>query len=85
MPAHLPRDLREHAGSAHSPDNRLTTALADWLDTRLSEKAAWRDIHDTLEDMALRHLLTRFEGKPTVLARETKMNRVTLRKKFARR
>ena len=85
LPSHLPRDLREHTESTPLPDARLTTALAEWLDARISEKAAWRDIHDTLEDMALRHLLTRFDGKPTILARETKMNRVTLRKKFARR
>jgi DNA-binding NtrC family response regulator len=38
-------------------------------------------MHDALEKMALRHLLAHFDGKPTVLARETKMNRVTLRKK----
>ncbi len=85
LPAHLPRDLREHAESATSPDARLATFLADWLDARLSAKATWRDIHDSLENMALSHLLSRFDGKPTILARETKMNRVTLRKKFARR
>jgi two-component system NtrC family response regulator/two-component system response regulator HydG len=33
--------------------------------------------------MALRHLLAHFEGKPTVLARELKMNRVTLRRRTA--
>ena len=38
-------------------------------------------MHDELEAMALRHLLAHFGGKPTVLARETKMNRVTLRRK----
>jgi DNA-binding protein Fis len=32
--------------------------------------------------MALKHLLTQFEGKPTVLARKLNMNRVTLRKKL---
>ena len=85
LPSHLPRDLRERAESAPSPDTRLTTALAEWLDARLLEKSTWREMHDALEDMALSHLLTRFDGKPTILARETKMNRVTLRKKFARK
>jgi DNA-binding NtrC family response regulator len=84
LPAHLPRELREHTTAA-SPDARLTTALAEWLDARLAEKSTYREMHDALESLALRHLLTRFDGKPTVLARETKMNRVTLRKKFARR
>ncbi len=83
LPAHLPRDLRERS-AAPSPDARLTAALAEWLDARLLEKATYRDMHDAIESLALRHLLARFEGKPTILARETKMNRVTLRKKFAR-
>ena len=84
LPTHLPRDLREHAEAAPSPDARLAADLAEWLDARLLEKSTWREMHDALEDMALRHLLARFDGKPTILARETKMNRVTLRKKFAR-
>ena len=84
LPSHLTRDLRERAESAPSPDARLATVLAEWLDARLLEKSTWREMHDALEDMALSHLLTRFDGKPTILARETQMNRVTLRKKFAR-
>jgi hypothetical protein len=39
-------------------------------------------MHDEIEALVLRHLLSRFDGKPTVLARETKMNRVTLRRKW---
>ena len=81
LPAHLPRDLRERAESAPSPDARLAAVLGEWLDARLLEKATYRDMHDAIESLALRHLLARFDGKPTVLARETKMNRVTLRKK----
>ena len=84
LPAHLPRDLRERAEFAPSLDAHLAAALAQWLNARLLEKATYRDMHNAIEDIALRHLLTRFEGKPTILARETKMNRVTLRKKFAR-
>jgi two-component system NtrC family response regulator/two-component system response regulator HydG len=41
-------------------------------------------MHDAIESLVLRHLLKRFDGKPTLLARATKMNRVTLRKKFTR-
>ncbi len=84
LPAHIPRDLHERTGSASTPDAGLAAALAEWLDARLSEKSTWRAMHDAIESLALRHLLTRFDGKPTILARETKMNRVTLRKKFAR-
>ncbi len=82
LPAHLPRDLREAAESAPDIESRLTTALADWLDAQLAAKASYDTMHDALEAMALRHLLGRFDGKPTVLARETGMNRVTLRKKL---
>jgi DNA-binding NtrC family response regulator len=84
QPVHLPRELRDTAAPAPSPAARLAAALGDWLDTRLAEKSTYREMHDALESMALRHLLSRFEGKPTVLARETKMNRVTLRKKVLR-
>jgi DNA-binding NtrC family response regulator len=84
LPAHLPRDIHEHAAAAPSHDARLATVLAEWLDARLLEKATYRDMHDAIESLILRHLLTRFDGKPTLLARATKMNRVTLRKKFTR-
>ena len=84
LPAHLPRDIHERAASAPSPDARLAAALSEWLDARLLKETTWRDMHDAIESLALKHLLTRFDGKPTLLARATKMNRVTLRKKFAR-
>ena len=81
-PQHLPRDLREPlASEAESP---LQCALAAWLDARLAEKATYREMHDAIESMALKHLLMRFDGKPTILARETGMNRVTLRKRIGR-
>jgi DNA-binding NtrC family response regulator len=82
LPQHLPRELREHAEAAPGLDARLATVLAEWLDARLLEKADYDAMHDAIEAMALRHLLARFDGKPTVLARETNMNRVTLRKKL---
>ena len=81
QPAHLPRDIRETSATA-DPDAALTTALTPWLDAHLSQKATYDTMHDALETLALRHLLTRFDGKPTLLARETQMNRVTLRKKL---
>lgn len=83
LPTHLPRDLRAVAESVPALETRLATALADWLDTQLAAKATYDTMHDALENLALRHLLTRFDGKPTILARETGMNRVTLRKKLS--
>ena len=82
LPQHLPPHLRELP--AKDPDAPLIAALATWLDARLAEKATYRQIHDAIESMALRHLLAHFDGKPTILARETGMNRVTLRKKVGR-
>ncbi len=82
LPQHLPKHLREV--TAHDADSALAAQLASWLDARLAEKATYREMHDAIESMALRHLLAHFGGKPTILARETGMNRVTLRKKVGR-
>ena len=84
LPHHLPRELRETESPAPATTNALDTALGAWLDGQLAAGASYREMHDALEAMALQHLLAHFGGKPTVLARETKMNRVTLRKKVLR-
>jgi DNA-binding NtrC family response regulator len=80
LPQHLPREIREGATAA-SPGPTLETVLGGWLQEKLRAGASYREMHDELEAIALRHLLAHFGGKPTVLARETKMNRVTLRRK----
>lgn len=82
LPQHLPKHLREV--TAHDADSALAAQLGSWLDARLAAKATYREMHDAIESMALRHLLAHFGGKPTILARETGMNRVTLRKKVGR-
>lgn len=84
LPQHLPREMRETTDAAPASEGALEAALAVWLDRQLAAGATYREMHDTLESLALHHLLARFDGKPTVLARETKMNRVTLRKKVLR-
>ncbi|MHA3774331.1 sigma-54-dependent transcriptional regulator [Verrucomicrobiota bacterium sgz303538] len=81
LPQHLPRDLREPARTS-APSSEVPGVLAGWLDQKLRDGVPYREMHDELEAMALKHLLSRFDQKPTVLARETKMNRVTLRKKL---
>jgi len=81
LPQHLPAALREAGRDAPASAGALESSLAAWLQQRLNEGATYKEMHDALEKMALRHLLAHFDGKPTVLARETKMNRVTLRKK----
>jgi len=84
LPHHFPREVREAEGAPPISTGALDTALGAWLERQLAAGATYREMHDTLESMALQHLLAHFGGKPTVLARETKMNRVTLRKKVLR-
>jgi len=81
LPHHLPRDLRNAASLPPSESAGLDPALASWLDEKIRAGMNYRQIHDELEAMALRHLLARYGGKPTVLARELQMNRVTLRRR----
>jgi len=81
LPHHLPRDLRDPASPAPSLSGDLDSALAAWLGEKVDAGLNYRQIHDELEAMALRHLLARYGGKPTVLARELQMNRVTLRRR----
>jgi DNA-binding NtrC family response regulator len=84
LPHHFPREVREAEGAAPASTGTLDAALGAWLERQLAASATYREMHDALESMALQHLLAHFDGKPTVLARETKMNRVTLRKKVLR-
>ena len=81
LPEHLPRGLHEQSVPPEQSEGEFALALAAWLDKRLEAGAGYREMHDGLEALALRHLLSRFDNKPTVLARATGMNRVTLRKK----
>ncbi len=81
LPRHLPREFRDAPPSPESATGDLDRALAAWLDQKAGAGATYRQIHDELEAMALRHLLARYGGKPTVLARELQINRVTLRRR----
>ncbi len=80
FPQHLPRDLRG-GGKSGSQAAGLETALRGWIDEQLRTGAHYEQIHDRIEAMLLRMLLSRFGDKPTVLARVLNMNRVTLRRK----
>lgn len=82
LPQHLPREFRAQAESLPVRGGALESALKAWLDAQIERGADYDAIAAELEAMSLRHLLARFDGKPTVLARELKMNRVTLRKKL---
>ncbi len=80
---HLPAELV--ADAPVTSGDGFGEALRGWLDGQLAAKRSYREMHDEVESMMLNHLLLRFGGKPTVLARETGMNRVTLRAKLGRR
>lgn len=83
FPQHLPKGIRESSEGVKTTSTLpLQDVLAAWLDGQLASEATYREMHDELENMALRHLLARFDHKPTLLARATGMNRVTLRKKL---
>jgi DNA-binding NtrC family response regulator len=83
LPQHLPREWREHTDSAPAAPRALEASLEAWVDAQVRAGASYDGLHAALEAMVLRQLLARFDGKPTVLAREMRMNRVTLRKKLA--
>ncbi len=80
-PQHLPVEIREHRNAACAAD-ALDLAIQDWLRQSMPNASDYDHLHDKLETMLLKHLLHRFDNKPTVLAREMKLNRVTLRKKL---
>lgn len=87
LPAHLPAELRNATGSGRPAlEGVLNAALEEWLEARfregLRDGVTYEALHAELEGKLLAALLERFEGKPTVLARELGMNRATLRKKL---
>lgn len=80
LPQHLPRELRPIvAGNAESA--ALDAALANWLATRLAAGTTYDEISADLESIVLRHLLRRYNDRPSVLARELNINRATLLKR----
>jgi DNA-binding NtrC family response regulator len=83
LPAHLPEELlaaAPHAAAGSS--GALDAAILEWLEGRLRDGADYDALHDEMEHKLLAALLPRYEGKPTLLARELNMNRATLRKKL---
>ena len=86
LPEHLPEAVRRAVpDDAVAEEVRLDSALHEWLERRLSGAADYASLHDDLEFRLLTQLLARFDGKPTVLARELDMNRATLRRKLRAR
>jgi DNA-binding NtrC family response regulator len=86
LPPHVADALRLSDGRIVSGE--LDAVLARWLESQmeLSADETWH--YDTLLDQVeaamLRHLLARFDNRPTRLAAALRMNRATLRQKLRR-
>lgn len=86
--SHLPSHIAA-AGTATTtlPSGELDVAVSRWLDQQLQNKSelpAYDQLLDGIEAMVLRHLLNRYDQKPTHLAADLRMNRATLRQKLRR-
>ncbi len=82
LPQHLPRSFAETKRTTPAP--ALRPALHRWLTEQLAAGANYEWLEQALEALVLQGLLPRFENKPTLMARELEMNRVTLRRKCRR-
>ncbi len=86
LPAHVAASAQD--ASTLSSTGELDVALGRWLDQQLTMPSETTTTYDTLQDrieaVMLRHLLSRFENKPTHLATALSMNRATLRQKLRR-
>jgi DNA-binding NtrC family response regulator len=90
LPGHLPPHVSQvlHQSGAKVVSGELDRALARWLDSQLemTDEAEWQydALMDQVEESMLRHLLERFDQRPTRLAAALRMNRATLRQKLRR-
>lgn len=90
MPGHLPPHVAEALQKSRGTQisGELGAVLARWVDSQLesSPESAWQydELLDQVDGAILRHLLARFENRPTRLAAALRMNRATLRQKMRR-
>jgi two-component system NtrC family response regulator/two-component system response regulator HydG len=86
LPAHVAVSARDN--SALPTTSELDAAIGRWLDQQLAMPSNALPTYDALQDrietVALAHLLSHFENKPTHLATALGMNRATLRQKLRR-
>ena len=88
--SHLPPNIASSAQDPSLPasSGELDATLGRWLDAQLAinadEPPAYDTLLDQIEAAMLRHLLLRFDNKPTHLASSLRMNRATLRQKLRR-
>ena len=86
LPPHVAEALRLTDGKLLSGE--LDATIGRWLDSRLevTTEEMWHydALLDQVEAAMLRHLLERFDKRPTRLAAALRMNRATLRQKLRR-
>jgi len=86
LPPHVSAALHDHGASLVSGE--LESAIARWLDSQMeiTPEGDWQydAFLQEVEATMLRHLLERFDGRPTHLATALRMNRATLRQKIRR-
>lgn len=70
--------------SHHGKDDALRLALEPWIDRQLENSSDYKTLSSGLEDILLRSLLRRYNGKPSHLASALGINRTTLRSKLRR-
>jgi len=85
LPSHVSAMAQDPAITPTSGE--LDSTLERWLSSRLAAGAdlpSYDALLDHVEAAMLRHLLNRFQNKPTHLAASLRMNRATLRQKLRR-
>lgn len=86
LPPHVADALRSSGGKIISGE--LDAVVARWINSQLeiTPESSWQydAFLEEIEASMLRHLLERFENRPTHLASALRMNRATLRQKLRR-
>jgi two-component system nitrogen regulation response regulator GlnG len=85
LPSHVSAMAQDPAITPTSGE--LDSTLERWLSSQLAAGAdlpSYDALLDHVEAAMLRHLLNRFQNKPTHLAASLRMNRATLRQKLRR-
>ena len=78
-PQHLPKTIGLPAGGTAELD--LSGFLHRWAAAKIQTGASYKELYAEMESTLLKYLMQHFDQKPSVLARELKMNRATLLKK----
>jgi DNA-binding NtrC family response regulator len=86
LPPHIAATVQ--TASASPASGELDVAITRWLDSQMAvtpeESRHYDGLLDQVEAIMLRHLLEKFDNRPTHLAAALRMNRATLRQKLRR-